>query len=239
MSTPRGHGSEPRRAGARDGASQHRLADPVHGHVLVAGERDLLLARRDRRPRARSHAARVPDRGGALHGHRDDVRRGRVAAPGPRRLDGVRALRVQRARQLHRRLGDPARLRDPDRRHGVLGDAVPEGLLEPARPQRRGARPVARVHRARRARQHPRLRRQPRATRGHPARGRPRAAGVHRRARARAVLQPAHADRPDPPRHRADVVAPAVRDDRRGDRVHEPRVGVRASPARCGSAAPA
>ena len=57
-----------------------------------------------------------------------------------------------------RRLGDPARLHHPDRRHELLGDAVPEGLLEPARTQRRVARPGARVHRDRRARQHPRLR---------------------------------------------------------------------------------
>ena len=40
---------------------------------------------------------------------------GAVAAPGPRRRDGVRALRVQRAGELRRRLGDPARLRDPPR----------------------------------------------------------------------------------------------------------------------------
>ena len=68
-----------------------------------------------------------------------DLRGGRLAAPGSRRLDGVRALRVQRARQLHRRLGDPARLRDPDRRHGLLGDPVPEGVLASAGQQRRGA----------------------------------------------------------------------------------------------------
>ena len=118
---------------ARDRAAQHRLADPVHDRLLVAGERDLLLARGDRRARARAHAARVPDRGAAVRADGDDLRRGRVAAPGARRLDGVRALRLQRARQLHRRLGDPARLRDPDRGHRLLGDAVPARLLEPAR----------------------------------------------------------------------------------------------------------
>ena len=42
--------------------------------------------------------------------------------------------------ELRRRLGDPARLRDPDRGHGVLGDAVPARLLGAARAQRRGAR---------------------------------------------------------------------------------------------------
>ena len=43
-----------------------------------------------------------------------------------------------------------------------------------------------------------------------------------------AVLQPAHAARPDPPRQRADVVGPGLRADGRGDRLHEPRVGRRA-----------
>ena len=36
------------------------------------------------------------------------LRRGRLAAPGARRRDRDRALRLQRAGQLHRRLGDPA-----------------------------------------------------------------------------------------------------------------------------------
>ena len=46
-------------------------------------------------------------------------------------------------------------------------------------------------------------------------------------ARAGAVLQPAHAARPDPPGQRAHVVAPRVRDDRRGDLLHQPRVRLR------------
>ena len=127
--------SERPRAGgalARDPAPQHRLADPVHDRLHVAGQRDLLLPRGDRRPRARAHAARVPARGAAVRAHRDDLRGGRLAAPGARRLDGVRPLRVQRARELRRRLGDPARLRHPDRRHRLLGDPVPARLLESA-----------------------------------------------------------------------------------------------------------
>ena len=63
----------------------------------------------------------------------DDLRRGRVAAPGARRLDRLRPLRLQRARQLHRGLGDPARLHDPHRGHGVLGHPLPRGLLRAAR----------------------------------------------------------------------------------------------------------
>ena len=46
------------------------------------------------------------------------LRRGQLAAPGARRRIDVRPLRVRRALELHRRLGDPARLpdRDGDRR---------------------------------------------------------------------------------------------------------------------------
>ena len=129
---------------AGDRETQHRLADPVHDRLLLAGERDLLLARRDRRPRARAHPARLPDLGGDVRADRDDLRRGGLASPGPRRRDGVRALRLQRAHQLRRGLGDPPRLRDPDRDHGVLRDAVPAGLLGPPRGHRRGARARAR-----------------------------------------------------------------------------------------------
>ena len=71
-------------------------------------------------------------RGRVLRAGGDDVRRGRLAAPGPRRLDGLRALRLQRAVELRRRLGDPARLHDPDRGHGVLGDELPGRVLRAA-----------------------------------------------------------------------------------------------------------
>ena len=62
-----------------------------------------------------------------------DLCRGRLPAPGARRLDRVRALRVQRARQLRRGLGDAAGLHDPDRRHVLLGDPVPARVLASAR----------------------------------------------------------------------------------------------------------
>ena len=45
------------------------------------------------------------------------------------RRDGLRPLRVQRAVELHRRLGDPARLPDPHRGLRVLGDELPGGVL--------------------------------------------------------------------------------------------------------------
>ena len=62
------------------------------------------------------------------------------------------------------------------------------------------------------------------------------AAAADRRDRAGAVLQPAHAARPDPPRQRADVVEPRVRADGRGDRVHQP--GVRRRPGGGGADQP-
>ena len=55
--------------------------------------------------------------GAVLRPHGDDLRRGRVAAPGARRRDGLRPLRLQRAVELRRGLGDPARLPDPHRDH--------------------------------------------------------------------------------------------------------------------------
>ena len=88
--------------------------------------------------RARAHAGRLPRRRPVLRRDDDDLRRGRVAAPGARGLDGVRALRVQRAVVVRRRLGDPARLPHPHRGHRVhddrlrrrfwatLGEGVPE-----------------------------------------------------------------------------------------------------------------
>ena len=44
-------------------------------------------------------------------------------------VDGVRPLRVQRAVELRRGLGDPPRLPDPHRDHRVLGDELPRGVL--------------------------------------------------------------------------------------------------------------
>ena len=70
---------------------------------------------------------------------RDDLHGGRLPAPRAGRIDGVRPLCLQRDRQLHSRLGDAARLRHPDRGHGVRRDSVPERVLGAARPFRRGA----------------------------------------------------------------------------------------------------
>ena len=107
-----------RRAPARGASTSHsaarcccarprpRLAGAVRDHLDVARERDLLLARDRRRERARADAARLPRRRRVLRADGDDVRRGRVAAPGAGGLDGLRALRLQRAVELRRRLGD-------------------------------------------------------------------------------------------------------------------------------------
>ena len=73
-------------SGARLGGPPHaRLAGAVRDHLHVARGGDLLLARRRRRPRARADAARLPVRRRVLRARGDDLRRGRVAAPGPRR----------------------------------------------------------------------------------------------------------------------------------------------------------
>ncbi len=97
----------------------------VRARLHDVGQLGLLRARRRRAARARADAGRLPRRRRLLRARLDDVRRGRGAAPRARRLVGLRALRLQRAGQLRRRLGDPARLRDPDRRHGLHGDELP------------------------------------------------------------------------------------------------------------------
>ena len=74
--------------------------------------------------RARLHVARAARRVAVLRAARALLHGGRVAAPGARRRDGDRPLRLQRAVELRRRLGDPARLPDPDRDHGVRDDGL-------------------------------------------------------------------------------------------------------------------
>ena len=74
-------------------APRARLAGAVRDHLHVGRQRDLLLARRRRRPRARADAGRLPRRRRCSSSCGDDLRRGRLAAPGPRRLDGLRPLR--------------------------------------------------------------------------------------------------------------------------------------------------
>ena len=110
------------------------------------------------RARARADAGRLPRRRPVLPAGGDDVRRGRVAAPGPRGRDGLRPLRLQRARELHRRLGDGARLRDPAVGHGVHGDALPGRVLGADRPRGARERRRARDPRLGRVAEHPRLR---------------------------------------------------------------------------------
>ena len=174
-----------------------------------------------------------------LRADRADLRRGRVDAPGARRLDGVRALRVQRARELHRRLGDPARLRDPDRDLRAHRDRIPRRLLVP-----RSATAPRRC--CCRSRSSPTS--CSRTSRGFVAGARAAARGD----RDRRPRDPAARDRrsawslffnlptitdADPPRQRADLGRRDLRADDHDRRVHEPRVGVRACPARSRSAA--
>ena len=114
------------------GAALDGVAAQPPGAAAAACRRDARLADAVRRSstrrwpaRSTSRSASSPttrsgsrrssswSRGAVLRADRDDLRRGRLAAPGPRRLDGLRPLRVQRAVELRRGLGDPARLRDP------------------------------------------------------------------------------------------------------------------------------
>ncbi len=72
-------------------------------------------ARPGGRERARAHVGRLRRRGALLRPAGALLRRGRLAAPGARRRHGARPLRLQRAVELRRGLGDPARLPDPHR----------------------------------------------------------------------------------------------------------------------------
>ena len=113
---------------------------------------DLLLDRAGRRARAGADVGGVRRRRRAVRGRRAVLRRGRVAAPGARRRDRDRPLRVQRAGQLHRRLGDLPRLPDPRRAVRVRVHRLPRGLLGRLQrglqrvPDRRRDRALRRVH---------------------------------------------------------------------------------------------
>ena len=98
-----------------------RLGSPVLWGLVQAfvAAALLLLARPGVRARARADVGRLRRRRRVLRPHAAVLRRGRVAAPGARRRDRHHPLRVQRAVELRRRLGDPARLPDPDRADGV------------------------------------------------------------------------------------------------------------------------
>ena len=90
---------------------------------------DLLLDRAGRRARAGADLGRLPGRRGAVRGDRAVLRRGRLAAPGARRRDRDRPLRLQRAGELHRRLGDLPRLPDPGRALRVRVHGLPRAVL--------------------------------------------------------------------------------------------------------------
>src|SRR5207302_1441500 len=86
------------------------------------------------------------------------------------------------------------RLHHPDRGHGLFGHAVPARLLGAARPQCRGARAGAGVHRVRGAGQHSRLWRAARAAHRDSGDRGPRAAGLRGGARPGAVLHAGHTE---------------------------------------------
>ena len=165
---------------------------------------DLLRARARRPGRARLRLDRLPVLRPVLRARRPVLRRGRLAAPGARRRDDHRALRLQRAVELHRRLGDPARLHPADRADRVRDDRLRGGAVPAAR-GRAGGVPVRRRGRPRRRlAQHPRRRLEAlRALLLRRAR-RPRPADDDRDPRAGAAAQPRRADRPG--EHRGDAV---------------------------------
>ncbi len=226
-SSPRGSGGCGWRGATADVPPHARPARPLRDHLHRRRRGAVLLARRRRAARAGADAGRLPRRRAVLPPGGDDVRRGRVAAPGPRRRDGLRPLRVQRARELHRRLGDGARLRDPAVGHGVHGDALPGRVLGADRPRGARERRRARDPRLGRVAEHPRLRADPRAAHRGARRRRHRPAGRGRRRRARRLLPAGPHHRLDPPRRDADLGQRDLRRRRRDRRLHRARVGVR------------
>ena len=184
----------------------------------------------DRRARARADPARVPARGAALRADGDDLRRGRVAAPG---AGGSTVFARYAFNELVSFIAGWAMLLDymiliavyaPTRRPSTCASSGPRSGTA-----HRGAAAVAGVHRVRRARATS-------AASAAAARGAIGLLVVGDLALQLlivviglvAVLQPAHADRPDPPRQRAEMVGSRVRADGRRDRLHEPRVRGRA-----------
>ena len=98
---------------------------------------DLLRAWPGRRFCARADADRLPARGPPLRDDGDDVRGGCHELPRGGRLLELRAAGIQRAGELHRRLGPDAQLHHHGRDLGVLRPALPRCLLGlPARQPR-------------------------------------------------------------------------------------------------------
>ena len=209
------------------GTRLDRLDTARGDHLDVAGEFDLLLAGHRRRARARPDAAGLPGGRAVLRADRADLPRGRHAASRASRFDRLRALRVQRARQLHRRRRGAARLRDPDRDLRADRCRLPGDLRARLRPRRAACRAGARHRRLRRRHQragfsplrHVRRVLAGVALRcGHPA--------ARDRDRFGPVLPPADDHRPHPPRQRAELDRRHLCPDDHDRRLYEPRVGV-------------
>ena len=165
-----------------------------------------------------AHAGRLPPRRRVLRAGGDDLRRGRLAAPGPRRRDGLRALRLQRAVSF---VAGWAILLDYMILIAVTAFSATNYLAAFWRAAGSAARDELllslRDHRLRRGPQHPRLlqdAREPDRRAGH---RRPRAAG---RSSSSSGSSPFfHLDTitdTDPPRRHADVGRHRLRA-RRGD----------------------
>ena len=135
---------------------------------------------------------------------RRHLRRGDGDVPGGGRLLELRPPRLQRAGQLHRRLGADAQLHDHGRDLGLLRAPLPGRLLGAARPR------PGRHHRRRRPDRRPGAAQHPR----HPGVGeaqpgprgrRPRHPGRAGRDRRRPRPQPGDPGRQHPPRRRPDL----------------------------------
>ena len=131
--------------------------------------------------------------------------------------------------ELHRGLGDPARLHPADRDHGVRDHGLLRRALRAAGGRAAGV-PVRRRGRSSGVACHAHPRRGLQALRAGRVRRarRPRAADGDRRPRARAAAQPGGADRPGEPRRRAVARGPALRLHAHARGVHRRRRVLRA-----------
>ena len=136
--------------GSSDRFPQHPLDGPAHPQRRIAEPRprrrgavlgrlrqrrlvDLLRPRRHRRVRPRADAGRLRHLRPDLRRHRRHLRRGDGDVPRGRRLLELRPPRLQRVRQLRRRLGPDAQLHDHGRDLGLLRAPLPGRLLALAR----------------------------------------------------------------------------------------------------------
>ncbi len=196
---------------AEGAAARARLAGAVRDRPGLHRRVGLLRARARHPGRARLRVAGLRGVGRVLRPRGALLRGGRLAAPGARRRDGHRPLRVQRAAELHRRLGDPARLHPADRDHRVRDHGLLRGALRPGGGRAVGVPVRRRGDRRRGVHEHPRRGLQAlRPVRVRRAR-RPRAADADRGPRAGAAAQPGRADRPGEPRRHAVARGSALR----------------------------